>query len=56
MKYVMCPYCGRRLCRGLAGTKVEIKCSKCGKTLFVLINDDELHIIQNPLLFSDEIA
>lgn len=28
MKYVMCPYGGRRLCQGEAGTKVEIQSSK----------------------------
>ena len=49
MKYVMCPHCGRRLCKGEPGTKVEVDCPKCGKTVSVLINGDNLYIIEKPL-------
>ena len=31
MKYAMCPKCGRRLCKGENGTKVEMECPKCGE-------------------------
>lgn len=44
MKYAMCPNCGRRLCKGDAGTKVEIECPKCGEWAVVTIGDDDLHI------------
>lgn len=30
MKYAMCTHCGRRLCKGENGTKVEMECPKCG--------------------------
>ena len=49
MKYVMCPQCGRRLCKGEPGTKVEVDCPKCGKTISVFINGDNLCIIEKPL-------
>ena len=40
MKYAMCPKCGRRLCKGENGTKVEIECPKCGEFSFVVIEED----------------
>lgn len=49
MKYAMCPNCGRRLCRGEPGTKVELDCPKCGKTAYVIIDDDNLHISHKPI-------
>lgn len=49
MKYAMCPECGRRLCKGEPGTKVELECPKCGKTAFVIIDDDNLHISHKAL-------
>ena len=49
MKYVMCPHCGRRLCKGEPGTKVEVECSKCGKIASVFINGDTLTISEKPL-------
>ena len=49
MKYVMCPHCGRRLCRGEPGTKVEVECPKCGKIASVFINGDHLMISEKPL-------
>lgn len=48
MKYAMCPECGRRLCKGEPGTKVEVDCPKCGKTAVVVIDDDNLHISHKP--------
>lgn len=36
MKYAMCPKCGRRLCKGENGTKVEMECPKCGEFASVL--------------------
>lgn len=48
MKYAMCPNCGRRLCKGGAGTKVEIECPKCGEWAVVTIGDDDLHICKKP--------
>lgn len=38
MKYAMCPNCGRRLCKGEPGTKVELECPKCGKPVSVIID------------------
>lgn len=49
MKYAMCPHCGRRLCKGVEGTKVELECPKCGKSVSVIIDADELHISDKPL-------
>ena len=53
MKYVMCLNCGRRLCKGEAGSKIEIECPKCrevvftlSNTLFELMKNDEASIIQ----------
>ena len=37
MKYAMCPKCGRRLCKGENGTKVEMECPKCGEFASVMI-------------------
>lgn len=55
MKYVMCPYCGRRLCKGIAGTKVEIECPKCGRNITVVIDVDVLYISEKPLIFHTSI-
>lgn len=52
MKYAMCPQCGRRLCRGVAGTKVEIECPKCSKVITVIINSDDLYISEKPLMIN----
>ena len=38
MKYAMCPKCGRRLCKGENGTKVEMECPKCGEFASVIIS------------------
>ncbi len=54
MKYVMCPHCGRRLCRGEVGTKVEVECSKCGKLASVFINGDNLLVSEKPLAMDDQ--
>jgi hypothetical protein len=44
----MCPNCGRRLCKGEAGTKVEIVCPKCGEVAVVCIKDEDLLISHRP--------
>lgn len=49
MKFVMCPKCGKRLCKGEAGTRVEIDCPKCGEFVSVVIDNDSMHISQKPL-------
>ncbi len=49
LKYAMCPHCGRRLCKGEPGTKVEVECPKCGKIASIIINVDELFISNKPL-------
>ena len=54
MKYVMCPHCGRRLCRGEPGTKVEVECPKCGKTASVFIYGDNLYISEKPLPMQEQ--
>ena len=48
MMYAMCPNCGRRLCKGEAGTKVEIVCPKCGEVAVVCIKDEDLLISHRP--------
>ena len=50
MKYAMCPNCGRRLCKGEPGTKVEIECPKCGENAVVVIEDNDMHIHKKPPL------
>ena len=42
MKYAMCPKCGRRLCKGENGTKVEMECPKCGEFASVIIEEDDI--------------
>ncbi len=49
MKFVMCPKCGKRLCKGEAGTRVEIECPKCGEFASVIIDDDSMHISKKPI-------
>ncbi len=49
MKYVTCPVCGRRLCKGEAGTAVEIDCPKCGKTMFVRIGKTGTLVSETPI-------
>ena len=49
MRFVMCPKCGKRLCKGEAGTKVEIECPKCGDFASVIISDDSMHISKKPI-------
>ena len=49
MKYAMCPNCGKRLCKGEPGTKVELECPKCGKSASVIIEVDDLRISDKPL-------
>ncbi|UKI14111.1 MAG: Com family DNA-binding transcriptional regulator [Clostridiales bacterium] len=49
MKYAMCPKCGRRLCKGENGTKVEMECPKCGAFASVIIEEDDVHISRNPI-------
>ena len=56
MKYVMCPHCGRHLCKGIAGTKVEIECPKCRRNITVVIDTDELYISKKPLIFYISVA
>lgn len=46
MKYVMCPNCGKKLCKGEAGTRVEVDCPKCGETVVVIIKDDDMRIVK----------
>lgn len=53
MKYAMCPNCGRRLCKGEPGTKVELECPKCGKPVSVIIDMDDL-LISSKLLPSQD--
>ena len=49
MKYAMCPNCGKRLCKGEPGTKVELECPKCGKLASVIIDAYDLRISDKPL-------
>ena len=49
LKYAMCPHCGRKLCKGEPGTKVELECPKCGKMASIIISVDELFISNKPL-------
>ena len=49
MKFVMCPKCGKRLCKGESGTKVEIECPKCGEFASVIIDDDSIKKKKKPI-------
>jgi phage FluMu protein Com len=49
MKYAMCPNCGKRLCKGESGTKIELECPKCGKFAYIVIENDDLHISNKPI-------
>ena len=49
MKCAMCPKCGRRLCKGENGTKVEVECPKCGEGASVIIEEDDIHISKKPI-------
>lgn len=49
MNYVMCPKCGRRLCKAESGTKVEIECPKCGEVMSVAISNDGMYISKRHL-------
>lgn len=51
--YAMCPQCGRRLCKGEAGSKLEIECSKCKALVRVLFEERCVIIMKSP--FKDEI-
>lgn len=44
MNYVMCPKCGKRLCKGEPGTKVEIECPKCGEVTSIVIEMNGMFI------------
>ncbi|MCH5165083.1 MAG: Com family DNA-binding transcriptional regulator [Clostridiales bacterium] len=44
MKFVMCPKCGKKLCKAEPGTKVEIECPKCGEFASVVVDEDSMHI------------
>ena len=56
MKYAMCPKCGRRLCKGENGTKVEMECPKCGEFASVIIEEDDIHISKKPICTPTEVS
>lgn len=56
MKYAMCPKCGRRLCKGENGTKVEMECPKCGEFASVIIEEDDIHISKKPIFAPTEVS
>lgn len=47
MKYAMCPKCGRKLCKGETGTRIEVECPKCRRVFFVHIDENDVHIKVN---------
>ena len=56
MKYAMCPKCGRRLCKGENGTKVEMECPKCGEFASVIIEEDDIHISKKPIFTPTDVS
>ena len=38
--FATCPECGRRLCKAVAGSEVEIECPKCAKALIISVDDE----------------
>ncbi len=56
MKYAMCPKCGRRLCKGENGTKVEMECPKCGEFASVIIEEDDVHISKKPIFTTPDVT
>ena len=47
MKYAMCPKCGRKLCKGETGTRIEVECPKCHSVFLIYIDENDLHIKVN---------
>jgi ribosomal protein S27E len=38
--FVTCPECGRRLCKAVPGSEMEIECPKCAKALMIFVDDE----------------
>ena len=38
--FVTCPECGRRLCKAVPGSEMEIECPKCSKPLAIYVDDE----------------
>jgi len=38
--YATCPLCGRRLCKAIPGSEIEIDCLKCQKTVLISVDKD----------------
>ncbi len=38
--YVVCPCCGRRLCKAVPGSEIETECPKCSRMIRIRINLD----------------
>jgi len=38
--FVTCPECGRRLCKAVPGSEMEIECPKCSKQLMISVDDE----------------
>ena len=52
LMYAACPQCGRRLCKGEAGSRLEMECSKCKALLRVVFEERGVSIIKSP--FKDD--
>lgn len=52
MMYAMCPQCGRKLCKGDAGSKLEIECPKCKHMIYILIENNGVKLSKKP--FDDD--
>lgn len=38
--YATCPLCGRRLCKAIPGSEIEIECGKCQNSVLISVDKD----------------
>ena len=48
--YAACQICGYKLCKGAAGSDVDILCPRCGKLIQVIITQNDVRAVPSELL------
>lgn len=48
MKYVNCPVCGGKLLEGEEGSRVVVKCAKCGRLAEAVIGGESVTVPSEP--------
>ena len=46
-RFVNCPVCGRILMKCQGVCNIEIACSKCGRDIVVIIEDEKVSVLEN---------